>query len=225
MYGSLDVHSEPMECYIPPQEARPSYPLRPWQTAVIDMLKTQGPRQVLWIYDPKGGQGKSYLSLRICADTPGALLVQGGRKMDIMYALQKKAETQTPTLLLMDLMRASTPGFISYTSIEAAQDGAICSTKYESTSVILDRPMKILVMANMLPDWTKMSLDRWDVHHLDDGVLSPVAPPEEAVPLVSGPIPILPCFEPWAGVPLPGSDGSRLNGVDGLLQDMDDLDI
>lgn len=178
-YGWLrEKNYKPDECTIKPHDKIDyTLPLRPWQRQVVDLLQEQHPRQVLWIADTTGNAGKSYLSGRLTKHTPGALLVSGGRQEDLMYMLaQMQKEKKEPTLLIMDIPRTTSPECVSYSTFETVKNARICSTKYESTSLETDRPLKVLVMANFLPVWTKMSLDRWQVHRIEGAGSNPEMP-------------------------------------------------
>ena len=65
--------------------------------------------------------------------------------------------------VVMNLAR-SQEGYISYKAIEDFKDGLCISTKYAGKSIIkIKSNAKIIVMANWLPDQSKLSADRWDI--------------------------------------------------------------
>ena len=49
---------------------------------------------------------------------------------------------------------------VDYNLIEQLKDGFFVSEKYDSRPVFMDRPM-VLIFANMPPDKSKMTADRW----------------------------------------------------------------
>ena len=54
---------------------------------------------------------------------------------------------------------------MSYSAIESLKDGLLFSGKYEG-GVKLFPPPHVVIFANFLPDMTKLSIDRWDIHTL-----------------------------------------------------------
>ena len=67
--------------------------------------------------------------------------------------------------LIFDLPRDDKT--ISYSLLEELKDGFIFSGKYEGGIREIAIP-HIIVMANYLPDTTKLSLDRWKIQELKD---------------------------------------------------------
>lgn len=134
-----------------------------WQEEVMQRLECQNKRKVTWIYDKDGGNGKSELSDHL-EDQKDAYIVESGNYKDIAY-LWELQET-----IVFDLVRSS-EDFTPYRAIEAFLKGRITSTKYKPVRKRLshNRGCNIIVFANYLPDKQKLSLDRWDIGHLDDG--------------------------------------------------------
>ena len=139
--------------------------LLPWQSEVLTRLETQSKRKVTWIYDEKGGNGKSELSDHL-EDQKNAYIVESGNYKDIAYLWQKQ-ET-----VVFDLVRSS-EDFTPYRAIEAFLKGRITSTKYKPVRKRLNhnRGCNIVVFANYLPDKSSLSLDRWDIGHLNTGAI------------------------------------------------------
>lgn len=149
--------------------------LRKWQQALVDSLKAQNNRQIMWIYDKHGGNGKSVLS-NYLIDNHGAFLCNNGALRDISCAFDGE-ET-----VIFDLPRTTIAedgkDYVPYRIMEMFKDGRMFSSKYNSCLKRF-KSCKVVVMANFLPDTTKLSADRWDIRTLDNGVLSlwrPLAP-------------------------------------------------
>lgn len=125
-----------------------------WQRKVEQALIMQNNRQVLWIYDPVGGRGKSelanYLNYRY-----GALILTNSSTKDIAFAYRKQK------YVIFDYARA-TQDNINYEVIEQLKNGRLFSSKYQSQCKVFNSA-RVLCLANFLPDNTKLSSDRYNV--------------------------------------------------------------
>jgi len=81
---------------------------------------------------------------------------------DLVHQVVK--QKKDPKIILFNLSR-SAEGAFSYASIESIKDGLVFSGKYEGGTRLFPRP-HIVIFANWLPDFAKLSLDRWDIRHL-----------------------------------------------------------
>ncbi|OWF45429.1 Master replication protein [Mizuhopecten yessoensis] len=126
--------------------------LHPWQKKVYDMMHIQDDRTVMWLYDEEGNKGKTFLSQYMAAHEDCIVLENGGKK-DLAFAYQEQE------YVVFDFTR-SMEEHINYSFIEALKNGRIFSSKYESHIKIFN-PAKVLCCANLLPDKTKLSADRW----------------------------------------------------------------
>lgn len=129
--------------------------LNPFQVEIMDRLSRQTDRQVLWVYDPEGNKGKSFLSKYLQAKE-GAFRCENAPKKDIAYAYDKEP------IFIMDLPRTSEER-VNYEVIECMCNGQIFSPKYTSSVKVFIKP-KILILANFAPDERALSADRWDIY-------------------------------------------------------------
>jgi len=120
-------------------------------------------REIFWIYDPKGGCGKTDLANHLICNN-GFLVFGNAKTADV--ALAWNGEN-----VIFDYSR-SQQDHINYGVIEDIKNGRIFSGKYQSCTKLYARP-KVLVFANFMPDTGKMSSDRWNIHTVEYGVLSP----------------------------------------------------
>lgn len=90
--------------------------------------------------------------------TEEAFYISGGKTADIALAYAQQQ------LVIFDFARDQEER-VNYHCIEKFKDGLIWSPKYNSKTKIF-RPPHVLVFSNFEPDRTKLSADRWDVHHL-----------------------------------------------------------
>lgn len=128
--------------------------LKEWQKDVVEKLQNQTDRQVTWVYDPVGNQGKTFLAMWLQADRE-CYYCDGGKKADIAYGYQDQ-----PTVIF-DFVRTG-QDYVPYGCIESFKNGIIFSPKYESGSRIFG-VCKVLVLSNFYPKKEALSEDRWDI--------------------------------------------------------------
>ncbi len=126
--------------------------LNPFQRKIMSMLSAQTERQLLWVHDPDGNTGKTWLSKHLLA-LGGCFRATNGKTKDIAFAYEGE-----PTFV-MDLSR-SLEEYVNYDILEQVKNGLIFSGKYESKHKVFRTP-KMLVLANFAPDKSKLSKDRW----------------------------------------------------------------
>lgn len=127
-----------------------------WQEAALALL-TPPPsvRKIHWFYDRDGNNGKTHLCQHILTNHD-AFYTMGGKFNDIAFAYQGQP------IVLFDYPRCSEE-FVSYAALEALKNGIITVSKYASQTFRFKQP-HVLIFANFMPDRSKLSNDRWDVH-------------------------------------------------------------
>lgn len=131
--------------------------LRPWQQAIVDIVNAPvNNRTVHWIYDSVGNTGKSelcnYLELHFKAH-----IVMGGKFSDLAFEFPI---TPAPEIVVLDLTRTAVE-HTPYTYIEQVKNGRLSSPKYQSVTKRFKSP-HLFVFSNQIPDYTKLSQDRWN---------------------------------------------------------------
>jgi hypothetical protein len=134
--------------------------LRDWQQETIDILLEQNDREVLFIVDIDGGNGKSFLTKYLIAKY-NAIMFDNGKSTDIKYGYEGQG------IVVFDLVRASQE-HINYEIIENIKNGMFFSSKYQCVQKVYVENPKIIVMMNQLPDKSKLSIDRFNVYLLDN---------------------------------------------------------
>lgn len=119
-------------------------------------------REIYWVYDPKGGAGKTDLANHLISNN-NFLVFGNAKTADV--ALAWNGEN-----VIFDYSR-SQQDHINYGVIEDIKNGRIFSGKYQSCTKLYARP-KVLVFANFLPEFSKMSADRWNIQKIEDGQIS-----------------------------------------------------
>ena len=151
-------------------------PLRPYQESLLNYLKNDPAdhhfnRQILFIVDPIGDQGKSWFSEwyfdkyhrqpkpdlagNPTLKTEFVQIQEPGKKADVAQAV-----SEDTTVMFFDATRQQID-CIQYSTLEALKNKRIFSSKYESTMKRLS-PMHIIVMMNEMPGFAKtLSKDRF----------------------------------------------------------------
>lgn len=143
----------------------PLIPRSVWQGSLIDDLHQRpDPRKVRWYCDEHGNTGKSFFARHFrLRDGGSPFIVTGGRHPDIYYAYKRQR------VVIFDWPRSNEETF-PYAVIEAFKNGYFLSTKYESSPIMFDTP-HVVVFSNFYPDKSKLSVDRWDIHIIDNSLL------------------------------------------------------
>lgn len=132
----------------------------PYQQQIIDIVeKKPDKRKIIWIYDPVGNNGKTELCKHLCCNN-NFLRLTNGKTNDISYVWKGQH-------VVFDFSR-SQEEVINYGVLEDLKNGMVTSYKYESCVKHFDIP-HLFVMANFLPNISKMSLDRWLIYKINLG--------------------------------------------------------
>ncbi len=134
-----------------------------WQLAIIEGVRGEpDPRAIHWYYDTKGAVGKSFLAKYLFLKY--TCLVVSGKSTDVFHQLAKMRTEQKcfPEIVIYDISRTY-EGKISYGVLEKLKDGLVFSGKYEGATMLIG-PVHVICFANFEPQYSAMSLDRWDVH-------------------------------------------------------------
>lgn len=134
--------------------------LNKYQVVIYDAICKQNDREITWIYDKIGGCGKTWLSKYLIVND-SAVRYTNGRSKDIAFMYNYEP------MVVFDYAR-KIDQWLNYEIIEDLKNGMLCSTKYVS-EVKCFAPPKIVIMANFLPDKSRLSADRWNI--VDIGLL------------------------------------------------------
>ena len=141
----------------PKPEVR-SFPLRPWQqTLYAKLVLPPDPREIIFIVDKTGNQGKSWFARYYMQMHSNAQIVIPGRKADMAYTIREEAR-----VLFFDCPRSKQGEFIQYDFLEELKNGLFFSSKYESKTKVMKCP-HVVVLMNERPDETKLSRDRYSI--------------------------------------------------------------
>lgn len=127
---------------------------RPWQVALdICLLSAPDRRTIYWVYGPNGNDGKTHYAFKL--SKAGWYYTKGGKKDNVIYQYMTNIDRH----VVIDIPRES-QDYIQYDILEMFKDRALISNKYEPVTIQSDTPVHVVVMANFLPDFNKISHDR-----------------------------------------------------------------
>lgn len=135
-----------------------TYPLRQWQQDLNEILRHEpDKREIIFVVDRKGNQGKSWFARYYCDIHDNAQILVPGKKADMAYAAREDVRTY-----FFDAPRSKQGDFIQYDFLEELKNGYFFSPKYESRIKKIRTP-HIVVCMNEYPDMEKLSADRYKI--------------------------------------------------------------
>ena len=142
--------------------------MAPWQREIHERVMGQSTfRDILWVWEPIGNTGKTYLA-KFLHYFHGAILT-GGRGADMKHAIArwKQITGHYPVTIIIDLARSDLINDEGFRAIQQMKNALFFSGKYDSGMVAAVNPPHIVIFANVPPTKERMSLDRWDVRRID----------------------------------------------------------
>ena len=142
------------------QEQFENATLKLWQDVVMKLLELQGDREILFVVDELGNQGKTWLTQYITLTKDGQCFDSTNKK-DVAYALNPEKK-----IFVFDMTRATEPK-MSLQILESIKNGIVFSGKYESGTKIV-AGAKVVVMANTFTELheAQLSCHRFMILHL-----------------------------------------------------------
>lgn len=136
---------------------------RPRQKEVLRILRKTNDREIVLWYSDKGGIGKSWLVGHLWEVGQAHIIqAQDNVKGMIQDIASEYIKHGWRDLIVVDLPRTWKWTKDLYCALERIKDGLIKDTRYEAQTINI-KGVKILVVANTLPTFDKLSLDRWIV--------------------------------------------------------------
>jgi len=158
--------------------------MRPWQQALIDDITVpvnfyeEKANMILWIYDTRGGNGKTFISSYLQFKY-GAIRFPGStNKADVLNRYNGE------TIILFDIERATTLDKFDFSTLEAIMSPVTYSGKYQGKNIYKPEGLgaRICIFANVPPILNKVSFARWDIRELHNGILKNIKPSDIAGP-------------------------------------------
>jgi len=134
------------------------HPLREWQSTLYTRLThVIDKREIIFIVDQGGNQGKSWFARYYCDMHENAQIIVPGKKADMSYVVNDEMR-----VFFLDCPRSKQGDFIQYDFLEELKNGYLFSPKYESVLKKFQTP-HIVVLMNEHPCMEKLSPDRYSI--------------------------------------------------------------
>lgn len=147
-------------------------PEKQWQLDLIEKIKLPPhPREITWIYNRTGNNGKTSLAKWLTVNYPNDWLITKdmGTSRDAATIIQSALNSGWNSWgCIVDLPRSAESHERMYVYLEEIKDGFITSQKYQGRTMVFDNP-HLIVFANWRPNTDKLSYDRWNIIKIDDG--------------------------------------------------------
>ena len=142
------------------QEKFENATLKKWQDVVMKLIEIQGEREILFVIDELGNQGKTWLTQYITLTRNGQCFDSTNKK-DVAYALNPEKD-----IFVFDMTRATEPK-MSLQILESIKNGIVFSGKYEPGTKIVNEA-KVVIMANSFTELheAQFSCDRFMILNL-----------------------------------------------------------
>lgn len=147
------------ESFLPTPELVPTnaVPREGWQQDLVSALEEDpDPRKIIFVVDPVGNTGKSWMCQYLFSRRPHLVQVLSiGKRDDLAHAIDP-----SKSWFLFDIPRQSME-FLQYAVLEKLKDRLVFSPKYASTVKVLTTVPHVVVFCNEQPDRNAMSQDRY----------------------------------------------------------------
>lgn len=132
---------------------------RDWQIELAAALEEEpDDRVVRFMVDADGGKGKTWFQQWYFTKYPDKVqILSVGKRDDLAFAID-----ETKSVFFFNVPRGGMEYF-QYTICEQLKDRMVFSPKYQSRLKILGAKCHVCVFCNEDPDYTKMSMDRFEV--------------------------------------------------------------
>ena len=148
--------------------------LRPWQQHLFEIIKIPSEREVIWIIGKDGNEGKSWFQdyVESCFGFNRAVRLDLRIKnKDRCNILKKRPLSSIDTFLFNDGRSIPPDEHTYYRILENIKDGFATSSKYDNDIIKFKRPNTVIVFSNIMPDWGKLSMDRWKSYRIESNQL------------------------------------------------------
>lgn len=151
-------------------------PSKPWELSLIQMVSGEpNYRDIIWIYDFKGNQGKTAFTKYMYSQDPNSwnICKDMGTARDAATCIQGALKRGWNSHgIILNLPRSAENHTRMYEYIEDIKDGMITAQKYAGETCIFDNP-HFIIFSNWIPTVSNLSEDRWKVFEIINNDLVP----------------------------------------------------
>lgn len=140
--------------------------LRREQRRIMDTIRTQGDRQIDVWYDPRGNNGKTWLSIHLYEQGRALVVPRSSCTAEKLSAYVCSAY-RGEQIVIVDIPRSRKITPEIYEALEEIKDGLVFDHRYQGRARNI-RGVKVIVFTNTKLDTTKLSHDRWRLHGMNE---------------------------------------------------------
>ena len=172
--GSLSpAHKEALDLYIKqkPWMDIQSVKLRPWQQQLLNIIEVPSIREVIWVVGEKGNEGKTWFQQYLETAYGYSRVVQLDLKIGttILVDVLKERSLSSADIFLFNSPLSCKRKQSNYFIVESIKDGRVSSAKNET--IRCKTPNVVAVFSNFMPQWEKLTMDRWKVFRIENDEL------------------------------------------------------
>lgn len=147
------------EALSPPPQLVNSDPREGWQRTVADYMEEEpSEREIMFVVDPAGNSGKSWMCRYALTTWPDKVQVMRiGRRDDLAHVIDPTKE-----IFLIDVPRNQMM-YLQYSVLESLKDRLVFSPKYDSCLKVLRTIPTVIVFSNEGPDLSELTSDRFNI--------------------------------------------------------------
>ena len=156
-----------------------------WQYNILKDVLRQDDRQILWVCDPVGNRGKTFLAQYLLHLYSFQLFdgILSSRDTGVLFRKDCQG-------VCFDVSRTTVESF-SYHTLECLKNGVLITGKFHGRTMTFPSK-RIVVFSNDFPNLTALSMDRWKVVQLGEGDYTdlnpaPIVNPAAEFPFVEPP--------------------------------------
>ena len=146
--------------------------LRPWQEKLMkELIPTD--REILWIMGKDGNEGKTWFQKYLEGFYGYSRVVRLDLEIktaNVWHALTKRPLTSID-IFLFNLPRSANLDVCNYSVLEQIKDGTATTSKYNNDIIRFKTPNILIVFSNYMPEWDKLSDDRWKPFRIENNEL------------------------------------------------------
>ena len=148
--------------------------LRSWQQQALQFIKTPTERDIIWIIGKTGNEGKSWFQeyVESCFGFNRVMTIDFRIKhANVCNVLKKRPLSSIDIFLFNDARSVPGEDLSCYRILENIKDGKATASKYDSDVIKFKKPNTVMVFSNTMPDWSKLSDDRWKPFRIENNQL------------------------------------------------------
>ncbi len=126
-----------------------------FQQSIVEKVEQQETSKILWVADHVGNTGKTYTGLWL-RDNRNALYTETATNKDLAFIWELQ------DIVVIDVPKEDKE-FMNYAFVEALKNGQVLSTKFVPTIKYAKSRVRVVVLANFLPDLSKINKKKVDI--------------------------------------------------------------